>query len=77
MLLYILEYRLHLSHFFAPQLGVIMLPFVSKSREDSVRQQYRKAKAPDQSNGVEEVGVARAGVNPEMIERGTQESGVE
>lgn len=48
---------LHLFDFLAPRVGVVLLPFVAEDSKDAVGEEDRKPQAPDEGDGVEEVGV--------------------
>lgn len=52
-------------------------PLISQSRIYRIGHDDRQAKTPDESDGVEEIGVARAGVDPEIVKSGAEESCVE
>ena len=43
------------------------LPLVSQNSEESVANQYSQTEAPDEGDGVEEVGVTRPGINPKVV----------
>lgn len=71
------ENSLHLFDFFAPRFWVVLLPFISEDSEDAVGEEDGKSQAPDESDGVEEVGVAGACVDPEVVEGWAKETGVQ
>lgn len=63
---------LYLSDLFALCFGSVRLPLVPQDRIHCICQQDEKRKTPDQSDGVEEIGIPRARVNPEMMESRAQ-----
>ena len=63
-----IAWQLYLPNVLALHLRPIDLPFISKHGKERVSNDLRKAKAPDESDGVEKVGVSRAGVYPEVVE---------
>ena len=67
----------NLPHILALHLGPLHLPLVPQHGKQRVAHNDRQAQAPDQGDGVEEVGVAGAGVDPEVIEGGAEEGSVE
>lgn len=71
------EDKLHLFDLFAPRFWVVLLPFVSEGSEDAVGEEDRKPQAPDESDGVEKVGVAGACVDPQVIEGWAEETGIQ
>lgn len=59
---------LYLSDVFSLHLGPLNFPFVSKHREKRIRNNLGQAETPDKSDGIEEVGVAGARIDPEVVE---------
>lgn len=49
---------LYSFHFFAFHLWPFGLPFVSKHGKEHITHQHREAKTPNQSDGIEEIGIA-------------------
>lgn len=43
---------------------MVLFPLVAEDGEDAVGQQDREAQTPDESDGVEKVGVTGPGINP-------------
>jgi hypothetical protein len=62
--------------FLAAQLRPFNIQLVSQSSVHGVSENDGQAQTPDQCDGVEEVGIARTGVDPEMVKGRTQNSGV-
>ena len=63
-----IAWQLHLPDVLALHFRPFNLPFISKHGKKRVGDDLRKAKAPDESDGVEKVGVAGAGIYPEVVE---------
>lgn len=63
---------LYLSDVFALHLGPLNLPFVSEYGEERIRNNLGQAEAPDERDGIEEVGVAGTCVYPEVVEGGAK-----
>lgn len=57
----------------ALQLRPFHVQLVSQSSEEGVSNDDRDAKTPDKCDGIEEVGVARAGVDPQVVEGRSEE----
>lgn len=58
-------------------LGPFNFPLISQRGIERVSDDDRQAKAPDESNSVEEIGVAGTGVDPQVVESGSEEGCVE
>lgn len=56
--------KLHLSHIDTLLVGIFLLPLVSEGCEDYISEQDRDAEAPHQGDGIEEVSIPRARVDP-------------
>ena len=67
---------LYLSDFFVLHIRPLDLPFVSKYREKRIRDNLGQAKAPDEGDGIEEVGVAGTCVYPEIVKGRAQQGRV-
>ena len=63
-----IAWQLYLPDVLALHFRPFNLPFISKHGEKGVGDDLRKAKAPHESDGVEKVGVAGAGIYPEVVE---------
>lgn len=63
-----IAWQLYLPNVLAFHLRPLNLPFIPKHGKKGVGDDFRKAKAPDESDGVEKVGVAGAGIYPEVVE---------
>ena len=63
-----IAWRLYLPNVLALHLRSFDLPFISKHGKKRVSDDLRKAKAPDERDSVEKVGVAGAGIYPEVVE---------
>ena len=59
---------LYLPDFLASSFGSFAFPAISKDRVHSVREQDQQRQTPHQSDGVEEVGVSGACIDPQMME---------
>lgn len=55
----------------------LSLPLIPQSRIHKVRLEDQQGQVPHQGDGVKEVGVAAAGVQPQVVESGAQKGGVE
>ena len=55
---------LYLAHAFALHLRPVYLPLIAHDGEQSVPNKDCQTQTPDQCDGIEEVGIARAGVDP-------------
>jgi len=51
-------------------------PFVPQSSVDKVRLQDQQGQVPHEGDGVEEIGVAAAGVQPQVVESWAEQGGV-
>lgn len=56
--------------------GPLGLPLVPQRRIHQIGLEDQQREIPHQRDGVEEVGVAAAGVQPQVVERRAQERGV-
>ena len=63
-----LDVYLYLSDLFAFHLRPLDLPFISKYREERIRNNLGQAETPDERDGIEEVGVAGTCIYPEIVE---------
>lgn len=54
-----------------------MFPLIPQTGIDEIRLQNQQREIPDEGDGVEEIGVAAAGVDPEVVERRAQKRGVQ
>jgi hypothetical protein len=61
----------------AHSLGPLGLPLIPQSSVDKVRLQDQQSQVPHQGDGIEEVGVAAAGVQPQVVESWAQQGGVQ
>ena len=68
---------LDLSDIFALHLRPLHLPFVSKYSEKRIRNDLGQPETPDKGDGIEEVGVARTCVYPEIVEGRAQQGRVQ
>lgn len=68
---------LYLSDIFALHLRPLDFPFVSKDREQGIRNNLRQAETPDESNGIEKVCVAGTRIDPEVVEGRAQQGRVQ
>lgn len=60
--------RLYLPDIFAFHLRSLDLPLVSQDSKQRIGQDDRESQVPNQSDGIEEVGVARSSIYPQVIE---------
>lgn len=67
---------LYLSYLFAHHLWPLDFPFVPERRKGEVADEQALAKTPHERNGVEKVGIAASGVDPQVVECRPQESRV-
>ena len=67
----LLPHDLYPLHSFSFHLWSLDLPLVTKNRKEHVPHQHRESQTPDQSDGIKEVGISRAGINPKMVEGGS------
>ena len=63
-----IAWRLYLPNILTLHLRPFNLPFISKHGKEGVGDDLREAEAPDESDGIEEIGVAGAGIYPEVVE---------
>lgn len=63
-----------LRDFFAFHLWSFLLKLISQHSIQQIRLEKDKGKAPHQRNGVEEVGVSRPNIDPNVVERRPQKS---
>ena len=61
------------SNFFADHLWPLHFPLVSKYSEKSVSDENRQTETPHKRDGVEEVGIARTGIDPEVMKGRSEE----
>lgn len=61
----------------AHSLGPLSLPLIPQSSVDKVRLQDQQSQVPHQRDGVEEIGVAAAGVQPQVVESRAEQGRVE
>ena len=61
-------WQLYLPNVLALHLRPFNLQFISKQCKKGVGDDLREAETPDESDGVEKVGVAGAGIYPEVVE---------
>lgn len=61
---------LDLPDFLADHLGAFHLPLVPEHGERQVANEQALAETPHERDGVEEVGVPAAGVDPQVVKRG-------
>jgi len=63
----------NLAHSFRP----LAFPLISQSRVDEIRLEDQQSQVPHQRDGVEEIRVAAAGVQPQVVESWAEQGGVE
>ena len=61
------------SDFFPNHFGPFHLPLISEYGEESISDENGQTETPHKSDRVEEIGVARAGINPEVVESWSEE----
>ena len=68
---------LYLSDVFALHVRPLNLPFVPEYCEERIRNDLGQAETPDERDGIEEVGVARTCIYPEIVEGRAQQGRVQ
>lgn len=71
------EYTSYLPRHLACNPRPFRLPFIPQASVNKVGLKNQQREVPNQRDRVEEVGIAAASVQPEVVERRAQESGVE
>ena len=66
----------NLPRHFPHRLRPLGFPLIAQRRIHEIRLENKQSQVPNQGNGVEEIGVAAAGVQPQVVESRTQECGI-
>jgi hypothetical protein len=76
---YLLVHLLHLylPHFLPLHCGILLFPLIPQRGKNDIRHQDRQTQTPHQSDGVEEIRVSGARIDPEMVECGPKQGCVE
>lgn len=77
LLLPFMHHKLHHPHLPPPNLRPLNLKLIPQSRPDSIINQQCQSQRPHKSNRIEEICVAAACVDPQVVECWAQEGGVE
>jgi hypothetical protein len=59
---------LYAPHLLALHLRPFHLPFISQDGKQRVTDQHRQPKAPHKSDGIEEIRIPRASIDPQIVE---------
>ena len=68
---------LYLPNLFPFAFGSVGLPLIPESGVHRICQKYQQRQAPDQCDGVKEVGISRSCVDPKVVEDGPEQRCIE
>lgn len=68
---------LYAANVLPTHLWTLDLPFISEHCVQRIGKDDRQAKAPHERNGIEEISVTTAGVDPQVVERWPEQGAIE